>query len=947
MTLKTTKLRDAITFALVAGTTAMAGTGVAFAQEADSQATTLDRIEVTGSRIRSADVETAQPVFTISRQAIEEQGFSSVADILQNISAAGSPPISRSAPLSSGENPGGQYIDLRNIGANRTLVLVNGKRLPLTTSGLQDLSAIPSIMVERIDILKDGASSIYGSDAIAGVVNIITRRNYDGMEVEAYYGQFSEGDGDTERYSGVVGVNGERGYVTVGAEYRSESGVWAKDRWFADPFRAPTVVGQWGNFNINGTASAGAQYYAPNRGSDALGLDDFHPQSAADTSVPTDQMHFQSPLEARTLHISGGYDLSDMIRFSADLSYSQRRADSQIAGYPFQSAAFNTHMSADSYFNPVGYDVAWRRRGWEVPRTTSRELNSWRFAPSIEGTFEFGDRYMDWQVGYTYADNDLTVTQRGDFHIANVRAAVGPSFMNDQGAIQCGTPGAPIALSSCVPWNPFAGFGTGAVANSLDDPRVQSFLFPTFHSLGSTNTTTYFANVSGNLFSLPAGDLSYAVGYERRKEKGGYTPDALSQSGAASTLAAGATYGEYSLDEMYLELEIPLLADVAGARELSLNVASRYSDYDSFGDTLNSKFGLKWKPTDDILVRATWAEGFRAPSITQLYGGGSQTFTTGFRDPCDSIYGDARGSARCLQDVPADYRQLQQGFVPTTGPAAQTPVPFVSGSNPLLQPETATSYTAGIVYSPNFIENLNVSLDWWKIEIEDTMVADSPNQILQDCYVGLVEARCAMFTRDPALFIVNQLAYGQRNAGFTRVEGFDFGVNYRFETDAMGSFGVYWNSSYFTEYLTKSTNDPGVVPTPFVGRATNAFGAGFRLRSNLGLSWDYGDFGATWGIRYYSSIMEQCFDPDRCNRPDYAAPWTQGTVVRMHKHGSTSFNDVQLRYKTPWNSTVSVGANNVFGKIAAPMFSQPSSNFDYYGGFDIGRFVYMKYQQNF
>src|SRR5690606_19466323 len=192
MTLKTTKLRDAITFALIAGTTAIAGAGTALAQESgDQQATTLDRIEVTGSRIRQVDVETAQPVLTISRAEIENQGFQSVADILQNITAAGSPPLSRAAPLSAGEAAGGQAIDLRNLGAQRTLVLVNGKRLGITTTGVQDVSTIPAAMIERMEVLKDGASAIYGSDAMAGVVNIITRTDFDGIQGSVYYGEYS------------------------------------------------------------------------------------------------------------------------------------------------------------------------------------------------------------------------------------------------------------------------------------------------------------------------------------------------------------------------------------------------------------------------------------------------------------------------------------------------------------------------------------------------------------------------------------------------------------------------------------------------------------------------------------------------------------------------------------------------------------------------------------
>jgi iron complex outermembrane receptor protein len=231
MNCKTHKLRDAVVLALFA-TTVSAGS--AFAQESTTTTdpTTLDRVEVTGSRIRQVDAETSQPVLLISRQQIESQGYKSVADILQNIPTAGSPAISRTSPLSSGEAVGGYYIDLRNLGANRTLILIDGKRLGITNGGLQDVASIPAVMVERIEVLKDGASTIYGSDAIAGVINIITRKNFEGAEANAYVGQWGDGDGQREVYDFVLGFTGDRGSLTAGVEYTEEDPVWAKDRWF-------------------------------------------------------------------------------------------------------------------------------------------------------------------------------------------------------------------------------------------------------------------------------------------------------------------------------------------------------------------------------------------------------------------------------------------------------------------------------------------------------------------------------------------------------------------------------------------------------------------------------------------------------------------------------------------------------------------------------------------
>lgn len=957
-----TKVTHAVRLALVVGAaSAAAFSGAAFAQEQakKEEAAKVERIDVTGSRIRQTDLETAQPVFTLSRADIATQGFTSVTDILQNMSSTGAPPISRSSVLSSGEGVGGNYANLRNLGAARTLVLVNGKRLGITTDGLQDLSAIPMSMVERVDVLKDGASTIYGSDAMAGVVNIITRKDYEGLEVTAYTGEYDEGDGAKTNMSLVGGVAGSKGSITFGAEWRDEDEVWAKDRYFSALSRPDrdltdanntTPVGQFGRFFHNG------QWWVANRpGAAASFPADFHVQQGAtatdqrDTSIANQQMHVVSPLSARSLYLSSTYNLAEDVRFTTDIGYTNRSATRQVAGYPFQSAApfgdiASSVISKDSYFNPVKADVSYTRRGWEVPRVTTSNQDTLRATGAFEGSFEIGERYFDWDVGALFSESSLLQIARGDFHVPNVVKATGPSFLNSQGIVQCGTAAAPISLTRCTPWNPLAGFGAGAVKNSLNDPAVQAFLFPTTHARGQTTTTMYFANIGGLLFTLPAGDVTFAVGTEHRKEVGEFVPDALAQSGSTTTLAAGATRGGYSLDEYYAELNVPLLSDMDYAKELSLSLASRYSDYDTFGDTTNSKVGLKWRPMDSLLVRATWSEGFRAPTVASLFGGGSQSFDT-FADPCDSVYGVAKGSARCLKDVPANYRQLGQGFVPTSGPSQQTPVPFERGSNPLLQPETSVTKTFGVVYSPEFVDNLNLVADWWSIRIEDTVVTDTPSTIMDDCYVQLVESRCAMFTRDPVSRIVSTMKYGTRNAGFTETDGVDLGVNYKYTTD-FGVFGTNWNSTYISKYDTKTTNDVKTPVTPNVGYSST-----FRVRSTLGLSWNYNDWGVNWTMRYYSSMKERCYYTTganaKCNIPDFKAEWTNNTVTPYHRNGSTTFNDLQVSYNTSWDGRIAVGANNIFEKYGPIMYSQPSSSFAYYGGFDIGRFWYVRYEQKF
>nr|WP_312131824.1 TonB-dependent receptor [Stenotrophomonas pavanii] len=958
MKLKSSQLRDAVVIALVAGAT----TATAHAQEA----TNLDRIEVTGSRIRQVDTETAQPVLSISRASIEKSGFKTVADVLQNISAAGSPAISRSEPLSSGEAVGGFYIDLRNLGAERTLVLVDGKRLGASVSGLQDVSQIPSAIVERIDVLKDGASSIYGSDAIAGVINIITRKNFQGLEANAYVGQYGEGDGQKTSYDFVAGFTGDRGSVTIGAEYAEEKEVWAKDRWFSryprttfHPAQNWSPVSQWGTIIDPDTDD----WLVLNRGGDYRDVNQYHDQDFAgitgDTSNSNTQMHLLTPTKRRSVFANVQYDLTDNVLFVSDLLYTRRESQAQVAGYPLQSASYErlgAKWDADSYYNPFGKDMGFMRRGWEVPRLSTNKLTTFRFTGALQGSFQFNDKYFDWEAGYIYQNSENLQTQTGNYNVLAVNAATGPSFYNPAtGRVECGTAAGLVDGSNpiygpgaggCIPWNPAIPFGRTGDGGLTGNPDLQQFLFPTTKNTGEVTTKTYYANIAGSLFTLPAGDLGFALGYEYREDKGSYVPDALSQTGYSTDLAAGPTGGGYNVNEVYLELNVPILADLPGAKELSFNAASRYSKYNTFGNTTNNKFGLKWKPIDQLLVRATYAEGFRAPTIDNLYGGSSQTFAY-FTDPCDTEFGstDQPGvAARCAAAIgptASTFRQLRQGYVPASGPDEQTPDPFNAVSNPNLTPEKSKSKTVGLVWSPTFAQGLNMSLDWWNIKITNTIVTDSPDDQLNDCYVLGIAERCNSFTRDPNRHNVINLTYAPRNAGYQETEGFDFDVAYRFETDSWGTFNANLQNSYVTKNVLKTTNAQQ-VPVSIL----NGFGSNFRLRSNLVLGWERGDWGVTWGTRYFSSVKERCYYSDECSLPDFGSP----DPVRdqpMNKRGSTMFHDVQVSWNAPWNATIAVGARNVFDHYGPQMYSAPNSQYSYYGGYDIGRFMYMQYKQKF
>ena len=591
------------------------------------------------------------------------------------------------------------------------------------------------------------------------------------------------------------------------------------------------------------------------------------------------------------------------------------------------------------------------------------QLDTYRFTGAFEGSFEIADRYFDWDVSYLNNENRLVHKTFGNWNLARTQLAVGPSFLNGSGLVQCGTATAPIGFDVCVPFNPFLEFGLEGQGGLTNNEQLQNFLFQTETNTGRTNTVVYSANLAGLAFTLPAGDLGFAVGYEHRKEKGKFTPDALAATAGSSNLASNPTGGGYNVDELYLELNVPILADLPFANELSFNAATRDSDYDTFGDTTNSKAGFKWKPIESLLFRGTWSGGFRAPTISDLFGGGSQNFPF-YTDPCDTQFGASsdpnsvtRANCRALLGPIADsLRQLQQGFVPSTSAAPQTPVAFFSGGgNPNLQPEFSTSKTLGVVYSPTFVEGFNMGVDWWQVNIEETIVGDTPTSILNDCYTQGIAARCFGFTRDPVAGWDNGFTFGSRNAGYREIEGFDLDVSYRLPTDNWGNFNFVWNSTYTSrdEFVT-TIPAPGVVFTnPNQNVSLSSANTSFRVRSNLNMGWDLGAFGVTWATRYYSAIKENCLNaalfPEECNDPGRYFPNLVGapTLVNRNVSGSTIFHDVQFRWNAPWDATVSIGANNVFEKDGPILYSQPSANVSYYGGFDIGRFWYARYTQRF
>nr|WP_315467401.1 TonB-dependent receptor [uncultured Undibacterium sp.] len=945
----------------------MCFTSIAQAQVEAATAST-QRIEITGSRIRQVDLETAQPVLKMSQEQIQKSGLVTVGDILNTLSSAGNPAFSKGAVLTSNREQGGQYIDMRNLGAERLLVLVNGKRWTQSIDGFTDMSTIPSSMIDRIEILKDGASSIYGSDAIAGVVNIILKKKLDGGQMSAYVGQNSKGDGKTEDYSLSFGAGNDKASMMFGLSHSKQGTVWARDREITSYTYGPDhpydglgtgAFGRIREVNALGNAT-GFNKYLNHTGSfeePGVGQSSRNPASYHDFANSNDDkynstrsMMFQSPTELTSIFTKGTLELPADIRFTTTAMYAQRSSSAQVAGYPLNSLSqigFPVYISKDSYFNPYGNQVAgagngkdlfFYRRTTEVPRVTTNKNKTLHIDATLEGELTIANMPWNWSAGFNHSSVTGMTINTGNINLFNLKKAVGPSFKNSLGVIQCGTPDAPVA--NCVPFDLLGG-------PSASTPEALNYVMHTGGGSYSSSVNSATVDVSGEIFKLPAGAVGIAAGLEHRKVSGDDTPNALEQMALTTNLAAFTTKGDYTVKEGYLELNVPILKSLPFAQLLSMNFASRHSDYSNFGKTTNSKASFMWKPINDLLTRGTYAEGFRAPALGDTFGGGSQSFDS-YLDICDSKFGEASRNplvaARCAADgVPAGFRQKNQGGTAVTAGGAQTTVAFNTGvGNNTLTPETATTKTLGFVYNPSFVPGLTVSVDWFNIEVKNRVSAIGVGYTLNQCYVLGVQSFCDNFSRDPSSGVITQLSRGNKNMGTMSTEGFDLGINYRFPKTAYGQFAVRTETTYLDSYSTQSTNEAEKLN--YAGEYPY-----YRVKSNLAIDWSRGNWSATFGTRYMSPAKGNCWDADpeapiECNNPTGI---TNSFGTGYDLKGSQIYNDISVGYATPWKGKVMVGINNVFARKPRTNYDTSSSSTSVDPDVPLDRFFYVRYNQSF
>lgn len=965
-------LAVAIRFALSAGTVVglAVTTAPSFAQEQETEdAETADRIQVTGSRISRSDLENISPITNITREEIEMSGYQTIGDILSNLAQADSLGLTN-VTSSTNANDGTQTISLRGLGATRTLVLVDGRRWLALGGGQVDLTQIPTAIVERVEILADGASAIYGSDAIAGVVNIITRDNFQGLSLNGFYGENEEGDDELREYGLSFGHTGDRGSLFVNFNKVEQDPVRAGDRAISStPVRfVPDAFGsfasEFGVFITSQGLLSSDPAFDPSSGVPTQ--DDFVPFSDAlrFNFAPTNFL--KTPSDRLTAFVKGDYDFTGLIpgfddlRFISQFTYNQRKSVTQIAPVPlFTNLGLGPQwefgISADSAFNPFGEDINQFALRMPNNRTNVQDFDTYFGTWGFQGTQNILDREVDWEATYSRGESSRAEEGLNFVNLLRLQQGIGPSFFDPEtGQAVCGTQENPTPFLNgrdCVPVNPFGGRRglTPEMLNFVETGLVQKV---------DTGMREWQFNVTTSLIELPAGPLGIAAGYERRTNSFTDNPDSTISAGINSTNFREPTNGEQMAEEFFFELAIPLLADLPLAEYLELSVAGRFSDFENEGlvgnqfvsedfDDENFKFGFLYRPIDDLMLRGTYSETFRAPSVANLFAGGGEGFPQAI-DPCTN----ASFAGNPFENLTPEQQQrcFDQGVPAGGAPQPTSQLRSLAGGNPNLDPEDGETRTIGFVYTPNWLSGFDMTVDYWDIELDDTLASRGAGTILNDCIREGDPDLCGFIERD----VTGQVATvrtSQFNLATVEVKGIDFSGNYRLETD-IGRFtlGTNWTWTDSAKATIGELSDAQEL----VGEVVGVFGGPtWEWRGNTSLDWSYSDFGISWTMRYFSSLEEDCggfetlFDDgiatrQLCSQPNLDDP----ELDARNDLSSRLYHDLALSYQTPFDSTIRAGVRNLLDKDPPRAVSPFANSFDQ--SYDIpGSFWWVSLEQRF
>ena len=813
--------------------------GQALAQSSDSSSassssgTQVGEIVVTGSRIPTSNVTSPSPISVATSQQIALTNSFSVGDVLTRLAGP-----DYSGGLSSASNNGGvglSEIGLRNLGPTRTLILIDGQRLVPIFSGsasVPDLNSVPVSMVDRIEVLRDSASSVYGADAIGGVINIITKKNFEGLELDSSGGLDQHGGGANYSIGGTLGFNTDKGNLTLSVLHEYLNPVDQSQRaWAQDAFIGTSIEGGsayrsqlnilqdeyshtvWDNgnettYNNSALGSLPCLTFLPDLNRVKLN---------AGCPAVTPPQALTSGLERTQLSFNGHYNITDHINFVASGFFTDRHSEQRLRPEPLLGDAIastdplnglpvyagfqvpaswpgfndpNHTVNLQPCADPAGCVTAYLTPNEFGPRDYKQVSHTYRIRAGFEGDFSFHD--IKWEAGFVNQRNDTVQRVYNSGNFMHLAEATGQLPCTD---VPGGCTFNP-AFGYATPTTPFNFFNE---PNGLTPAEVQ-YLTYTLTDTNFAYENYGYADVNGTLFDLPAGPVKAAVGFERRYEYLSDIPDILSQTGWAANGGAP-TAGGYNVTSVYGELRIPLVKDAPFMESLTLNPSARYDHYSNFGDAKTWKLAGEWRITQDVKLRADWATGFRAPSTAELFGGNTVSYISVSGDPCDSrpagFNGNANAGTGSLAPGSACYTQLVAAGVAPGAVATYTSPEnnlsndqrgLILGGNAALQPETSRQYNVGIVLTPRFVPGLSFDADYYQVHIHNTIItgglagALGPDIIVDGCYVAQNPQYCALITRNGGGIF--QIGSQNTNFGLSAVKGLDMELNY--DTAAAG-----------------------------------------------------------------------------------------------------------------------------------------------------------------
>ena len=898
-----------------------------------------DAIVITGSRIRRDPLNLDSPVVFVDKADIDKTGLSSIADVLQRLPSASGGLNSKvnnsgnlgNPPDGGGVGAGSAEIDLRYLSAKRTLVLVDGLRFVNGTSAsgipaTVDLNTIPANMIDHIEVLQSGASPLYGSDAIAGVVNVITVAQQKGLRASAQFGTFRQGDGHTQDYNLSYGFKFPTTSIVLGGSYVKQEAVRSANRsisLFPNPGQTSCLdaIGGCSSAALNGRFDL--RPYVPG-GNFTIGtapdntptFGELRPFLRSDRFNFAPFQYILTPSERYGAWISVKQELTSNINLRFKGEINRRNSQNQAAFEPLfigpdagngAGSLFDTlSIDATNPFNPFGYTLQSglnangtsnglaqnysfiaRRLIEAGQRTFSQKVNTHSATLTLDGSFDWGAHKWYWDVNATYGSNKANQSFTGNVNAAKVAQALGP-------LASCTAP--------CVPLNLFGGAGTIT-------PAMLAFIGFTEHDRSQQKLHDYTANLSGDVVDLPAGPLAIAIGYEHRNQSASFDPDPIVAAGLGADIPAQPASGKYNVDEVFGEIRIPILKETPGFYSLEASGAVRHSRYSTSGSSTTYTITGLWKPVRDLLLRGSYATGFRAPSLGELFGGRSR-FDLPVNDPCSNIAGSPyQASATVRANCAADG-------VPISGSYAEDPgqVPVITQGNRNLKPEKSKSLLFGAVYSPSwarssgFASAFSLELNYYDIQVNQAIAALDANVTLNNCALLGNASSCALITRTGNGFI-NQIDGTLQNLDSIKTRGLDFIGNYRSQKGPAGTFGVHVNATWLLKYVLSASN--GFVVLNRRGTERGSPDQAFpKFKGNATVDWTLGDFGASVTGRYVDKVVES------------------GAANTLN---SRFYTDLQLIY-TPSaldrRVTFAAGVNNLFNQDPPGCFTCSVNNFD-------------------